>query len=80
MTKHDALRMRVHVEAVVAHESEETLIALLGKIDRQTAGSANGGDDCNARRKRLLQDLKARPAADLQNVLIERLWRNVRIH
>src|SRR5713226_4291202 len=59
----DALRMRVNVEAVAAHEADERDAALFGEHNRETRRRRHGRDDWNAGDNRLLHDLERGTAA-----------------
>src|SRR4029077_17873294 len=62
----------VDVEPVAAQEAYQSEAEALGQLDRQAARRRDGADDRHPGDQALLEDLIARPAADQDDVAVER--------
>ena len=69
--KADAFRAGVNVEAIFADESDQSLTALGRKLNREAGGRGDGGDDRDARREGLLQNLEGGTPADHEDMPVE---------
>src|SRR5207249_5704141 len=68
----DALRRCVHVEAVLAQKAHERHPEALGRRDGEAGRRADGGEDREAGRDRLLHDLISGTTAHRQHTVAER--------
>ena len=64
--------MRVDVEAVAAEEADQGDAQALGRLDREVRWRGDRGEDRDARDRRLLDELEARPAGDEHDPVVER--------
>ena len=64
--------MRVNVHCLTSQKADEGLTSLLREINHEAAWRRNGGDERNSAGEGFLDDLKRHPAADEQDVLVER--------
>src|SRR6266404_897938 len=71
LTKPNPLRIGIHIHALLAHEPNQRLPALLRELHGEARRRRHRRDDRHAPGERLLHDLEARSPADDQDVTVE---------